>query len=43
MAAGAISILPVWARIELELPSLPITDRLVAVRSRAPPCEVCVG
>jgi uncharacterized protein (DUF2236 family) len=30
LAAGAISILPVWARVELSLPSLPVVDRLVA-------------
>ena len=30
LAAGAISILPVWARAELSLPSLPVVDRLVA-------------
>src|ERR671912_119010 len=30
LAAGAISILPVWARVELLLPSLPVVDRLVA-------------
>ena len=30
LAAGAVSILPVWARVELSLPSLPVADRLVA-------------
>jgi uncharacterized protein (DUF2236 family) len=30
MAAGAISTLPAWARVELQLPSLPITERLIA-------------
>jgi uncharacterized protein (DUF2236 family) len=30
LAAGAISTLPVWARVELSLPSLPVVDRLVA-------------
>ena len=29
MAAGAISTLPAWARMELRLPSLPIADRLI--------------
>ncbi|MDN5761274.1 MAG: DUF2236 domain-containing protein [Microlunatus sp.] len=29
MASGAISTLPSWARVLLELPTLPITDRLV--------------
>jgi uncharacterized protein (DUF2236 family) len=30
LAAGAVSLLPPWARVELRLPTLPITDRLVA-------------
>jgi uncharacterized protein (DUF2236 family) len=30
LAAGAISILPPWARAELSLPTLPVVDRLVA-------------
>jgi len=30
LAAGAISILPAWARAELSLPTLPVVDRLVA-------------
>jgi uncharacterized protein (DUF2236 family) len=29
LAAGAISILPSWARAELSLPTLPVADRLV--------------
>jgi uncharacterized protein (DUF2236 family) len=29
LAAGAVSLLPMWARVELSLPSLPTTDRLV--------------
>lgn len=29
LAAGAVSTLPTWARVELLLPTLPITDRLV--------------
>jgi uncharacterized protein (DUF2236 family) len=29
LAAGAISTLPAWTRVELRLPSLPITDRTV--------------
>lgn len=32
LAAGAVSLLPIWARNELGLPSLPITDRLVTRR-----------
>ena len=32
LAAGAISLLPPWTRIELGLPSLPITDRLITRR-----------
>lgn len=30
LAGGAISTLPLWARTQLRLPSLPLTDRLVA-------------
>lgn len=30
LALGAVSILPAWARVELRLPTLPITERLVA-------------
>jgi uncharacterized protein (DUF2236 family) len=30
LAAGAVSLLPAWARAQLHLPTLPITDRLVA-------------
>jgi uncharacterized protein (DUF2236 family) len=30
LAAGAVSLLPPWARAELGVPTLPITDRLVA-------------
>jgi uncharacterized protein (DUF2236 family) len=30
LAAGAVSILPPWVRTELRIPTLPITDRLVA-------------
>jgi uncharacterized protein (DUF2236 family) len=30
LAAGAISLLPPWARAELGLPSLPVSDRVVA-------------
>jgi len=30
LAAGAISVLPPWVRTELGLPTLPVTDRLVA-------------
>ena len=30
LAAGAVSILPPWARAMLRLPTLPLTDRLVA-------------
>ncbi len=30
LAAGAISILPQWARAMLLLPTLPATDRLIA-------------
>ena len=30
LAAGAISILPPWARMELSLPTMPVVDRLVA-------------
>lgn len=30
LAAGAISVLPAWVRAELRLPTLPITDRVVA-------------
>lgn len=30
MAAGAISTLPAWARVELRLPTLPIAERLIA-------------
>jgi uncharacterized protein (DUF2236 family) len=30
LAAGAISILPPWARAELSLPTLPVVDRLMA-------------
>ncbi len=29
LAAGAVSLLPVWVRTELRLPTFPITDRLV--------------
>ena len=29
LAAGAVSLLPVWARSELRLPTFPITDRLL--------------
>jgi uncharacterized protein (DUF2236 family) len=29
MAAGALSTVPAWARVELTVPSLPITDRLI--------------
>ena len=32
LAAGAVSLLPVWVRTELGLPSLPITDRLLTRR-----------
>ena len=30
LAAGAVSILPPWARTALSLPSLPATDRVIA-------------
>jgi uncharacterized protein (DUF2236 family) len=30
LAAGAVSLLPPWIRTELRLPTLPVTDRLVA-------------
>ena len=30
LAAGAVSLLPAWVRAELRLPTLPVTDRLVA-------------
>jgi uncharacterized protein (DUF2236 family) len=30
LAAGAVSILPAWVRSELRVPTLPVTDRLVA-------------
>jgi uncharacterized protein (DUF2236 family) len=30
MAAGAISVLPMWARVQLGLPSMPITDRVIS-------------
>jgi uncharacterized protein (DUF2236 family) len=29
LAAGAVSTLPVWARVELRLPTLPVTERVV--------------
>jgi uncharacterized protein (DUF2236 family) len=29
LAAGAVSILPAWARVELRLPTLPVTERVV--------------
>ncbi len=32
LAAGAVSLLPVWVRTELGIPSLPITDRLITRR-----------
>ncbi|MET1004748.1 MAG: oxygenase MpaB family protein, partial [Propionibacteriaceae bacterium] len=30
LAAGAVSVLPPWVRAELRLPTLPVTDRLIA-------------
>ncbi|HYP45763.1 MAG TPA: DUF2236 domain-containing protein, partial [Propionibacteriaceae bacterium] len=30
LAAGAVSLLPAWIRAELRLPTLPLTDRLIA-------------
>lgn len=30
LAAGAVSLLPAWIRTELRLPTLPVTDRLIA-------------
>jgi hypothetical protein len=30
LAAGAVSILPPWARTAFSLPSLPATDRIIA-------------
>ena len=30
LAAGAVSLLPAWIRTELRIPTLPVTDRLVA-------------
>lgn len=32
LAAGAVSLLPAWARAELSLPTLPLTDRLITRR-----------
>ena len=29
LAAGAVSTLPAWARVELRLPTLPVTERVV--------------